>query len=339
MASFDGDLNTLLSNIVFTEISNCSKICYAPNIGKYIHNLKTATSDYNIDDTKKFKFPILNSTTTLYLLRLYQQVDDLDIAKKILIVIGMNIYGSLFRKHFKFCDPTRMRYALSRIRSSNMFKQKGVGNSIMYWAGRILTRYGLKPNDDKIVKMYMEFRTSISQSLKSISAAYYTYDPNEIAEQQQVSEYINAIAGKVANRIVTESLDKEVLIRCIRKVGIDAKLGTDIIKQCTHDGVFSKEFIVLMLMGIDNKDNVCMARWYQGLVQRAYRYEYNPLSVILTKQSLKTLNIAEFDLEDDPKKVVDYTRTLKQDQQMLLQQTKRLILNYYYQKLFSYICH
>jgi len=337
-AYISNDLNEVLAYINSQELSKCNKVCYVPVMSRYLSDIEAATKDYNIPD-KPFPYKILNVPFPHFLLRLYQQVTDPDIAKKIIICLALYIYGVLFKKHFRFCDPTRMNYAISQIHGTHLFKRHGIGPALQHLSAKIFQLIGLAPNDDKVIQLYLRLRTAISQSIKSLSAKYYAYDPDEIASKEKVAQFIDTLSGLLANKILQNGVDKDLIRRVSSRTNVNEKQLHDIIYQCIVDTIFSKDFIQLLLAGIDNKDDCCNMKWYASITRRALQFKKNPLSILLTKQTLKVLEIAQLDYEADPKNIAKFYDELQSDQQQKVEQVKRAILLYYYYAIFQLLCH
>lgn len=321
-------LNDVLVKIITTEGPKLNNICYAPSITVYERDLRQYHQVQPFTQYPNYKMlqvPVVN-----ILLRLYQSVSDIETSRNILVVLGMHIYGALMRKHFGFCDSTRMQYALDRVKSSNMLKRYGAFKAIIHWSNQMLNKFGVQlASDKKVVLLYIYYRTAISQSIKSISAQYYQFDPDAIAREEKATEFVHHLAQLIIQRISMDGIDERILNQSIDKVHINKDIGTEAIEACVRNEKFLNDLLVLMLIGVKDKTDICQVKWWLSLRKRGLVYNKNPLHILLTRQALLILNV---DVREDE------IPTVPKQQEVMVQQIRLLILLYFYDYICSLLC-
>jgi len=324
----DSTLEQVLDNIIQQSFAELHEPCKVPIISSYERDLR------RFQEPKPFtthKFPILNVPVVNILLRLYQSISDPHVAVKILVVLGLHIYSSLFRKHFKYCDATRLRYALDRVKSSNYIKRFGPAKAIILWSKAMLNKFGLRTNEHDTVMLYLYYRTAISQSIKAISIKYYAFDPDEIAKQEKASQLAVMLADQLVNKFQF-GINKQCYSNALNKSQLNSEQAKELLNLCVNDAKFSKDLYALSFLGVTTRHDICRGNWWLSLRKRALVYTKNPLSVLLTKQALYYLNV-DYDENSD-----DIASQIPQNQQLIVQQMKLFILSYYYCFACSHLC-
>ncbi|MGB9674679.1 MAG: hypothetical protein ACPLX8_00940 [Nanopusillaceae archaeon] len=154
---------------------------------KYL--FKTLYSDIdklvNVNDLKKklnkysshSKYKLVNTVhSMLIIVVLYNDyvrgnelVDDL-------YFTALIYYNALLNKYLRYCDDNLFQLALNSVKSTNIFRSKGVLNGLKHISisvDKLYDNKNFKNNINEIELMLYSLRTRIAQSLKSIIKKYY----------------------------------------------------------------------------------------------------------------------------------------------------------------------
>lgn len=162
----------------------------------------------------------------------------------IMLLIGIREYSNLMYKMIKYCNEDLFRYALEHLAKTHLFsREKTIGNSLYYLSKEMVKRFttGIQEGDkDQISKFIQEYRSRISQSIKSFATVYYkaakegTKIKVEIGAEEDQYQYdaqdrservIDEIVKKIT---VYKEFDKKAMLDAKKLTKISTSLATQL---------------------------------------------------------------------------------------------------------------
>ena len=197
------DVDHLLSYIITNELPKLDS-CQVGSLGpyaKYLFEFSQPEPFTHVD------YKLLRNNITLSLLRLIQKLShNLTLQKKAYIVLAIHTYMSLFKKFIPYCYEDRMQVALDKLRPNHAFKKFGsISKFVAYTALRVMKRYPTELDDHTVVKMYLELRTALAQSLRRFSKVYHTLKPEDMQPKKTFGQIV---IDAVKLKILTEPSSK-----------------------------------------------------------------------------------------------------------------------------------
>lgn len=198
-----------------------------------------------------------------------------------MLLIGIREYSNLMHKQIKYCNEEYFRYALEHLTKTHLFaREKTIGNGLYYLSKEMIRRHtkGIQEADkDKIAKFIQEYRSRISQSIKSFASTYYRAAKEgagikvevgadeenqfQVSTQDRTTRIIDEIVKKIT---VYKEFDKKAMgdAKTLTKIGtalatqISAKLCdtkyTDNIRTC----------LKLFVKDLRNVSSICGKGYY-----------------------------------------------------------------------------
>ncbi|MEM3859098.1 MAG: hypothetical protein QW478_06785 [Candidatus Micrarchaeaceae archaeon] len=143
------------------------------------------------------KYKLVNTVhTMLIVLSIYNNYYRNQSKLETLYFASLVYYNILLNKYVKYCDDNVLQLSIERVKSSNIFKQKGIINGLKYIASSVdnlYTDYNLDKNPEIIELMLYSLRTRIAQSLKSITKKYYEIKTESKTSLSNKDNYIRNI--------------------------------------------------------------------------------------------------------------------------------------------------
>jgi len=253
-------LKRYLHKTAGTELMRLSEPCYYPAHHKHYHEF---LQTYGLTDADLKVFPrrfwkgMPEATRLLptdrirmfYVFALYTLLQNKAYRGSyptMMLLFGIREYANLMYRQIPHCNEEYFRYALENLAKTHLFsREKTIGNGIYFLSKEMIKRHtvGLETlNKDKISKFITEYRTRISQSVKSFAAIYYkaakegagiktepepTDDENQyqIQSQERFTRVVDDIVKKVT---VYKEIDKKALMDAKKLTKISVALATQI---------------------------------------------------------------------------------------------------------------
>lgn len=183
-------LKKYLLDVVGQELSNLSEPCYRPKLKKHQFNIlmlcglhESDIKDFTIrlhKGTPRAKWQLVNDQYTnllVFCMHYFLKKKDMVGANASIDLMGIRFYTNLMEKNIPYCDPKAFQYALEQLKNNHLFKKSGdIGSAIYYLCRQVMTRHrsGIeKASTDDIVKLILELRHRIAQSIRSFQTVYY----------------------------------------------------------------------------------------------------------------------------------------------------------------------
>jgi len=198
-----------------------------------------------------------------------------------MLFMGIRTYANLMYRQIPHCNDDYFRYALEHLAKTHLFfREKTIGNGIYFLSKAMIKRHtiGLETlNRDKISAFITEYRTRISQSIKSFASVYYQGakgggiktepEPNEDENQYQTQSqerYVNVINDIVKKITVYKEIDKKAIMDAKKYTKISTALATQLsAKLCNvkyTDNI--RMCLQLFLKNLKNVNAICGKGFY-----------------------------------------------------------------------------
>jgi len=279
------------------ELMNLSKPCYYPSHQKYFFQF-LQYMNFNIKDVKDFPkrywtghSGITNihkdHTRMFYVYILHTLLNNVKwrgLYPSMMLLIGIREYSNLMHRQIRYCNEDLFRYALEHMAKTHLFsREKTIGNGVYFLSKEMIKKYTPSiqsmENRDHISKFIQEYRSRLSQSIKSFAGIYYkaskenigiktAVDDEENRYQSQTQERSTAVIDDIVKKItVYKEIDKQAMMDAKKITKISTTLATQIAhKLCNMkytDNI--RTALQLYVKRIKSVGGICGKGYYAGV--------------------------------------------------------------------------
>lgn len=250
-------LQKFVHKISAEELMKLSQPCYYPAHQKYYYQFLHL---YGLNDMDIKAFPkrfwkgragITNihkdRIRMFYVFILYTLLRESKlkgIYPSMMVFIGIREYSNLMHKQIKFCNEDLFRYALEHLIKTHLFsREKTISNGIYFLSKEMIKKYTKsiqEMNKDQVSKFIQEYRSRISQSIKSFASIYYKAAKEGVKIKTEVDDEENQYQIRTQDRTVTiidntvkkitiyKEFDKKTMMNAKKFTKIGTPLATQI---------------------------------------------------------------------------------------------------------------
>lgn len=276
--------------ITSNELSRLVEPCYYPEIKKYYFEFLN-TCKLTEKDVKEFsnrfwegrqekKWLLHNDPITMlyiFMMWFFLKEKDAIAYNSMIALLGVRYYTNLINKSIKFCNEKFFKAALENLTKTHLFaREKSIPAAVFFLSKELNTRYGesiMIRDKTGISKFITEYRTRISQSVKTFAATYYRlhkegisivepYEGEENEHQyQQLSRSTIIVDQIVKNITVYKNVDSKAVNDARTLTRISSSLSILLANETTNirysDDI--KIILELFLRNLKHIDSICGA--------------------------------------------------------------------------------
>ena len=233
-------LRKTVHSVTSNELSRLVEPCYYPEIKKYYFeflNMCGLTETDIKEFVKRFwagrpesawllhKDPL--TMFYIFIMMVFLKEKDVIAYNSAIALLGIRYYTNLINKSIKFCNEKIFKAAIENLAKTHLFaREKSIPSAIFFLSKELHTRWGdsmLTQDRTGISKFITEYRTRISQSVKTLAETYYRlhkegisintpYEGEENEYQYQQLDRNSMIVDQIVKSItVYKTIDKKAL--------------------------------------------------------------------------------------------------------------------------------
>lgn len=303
---------------VSTEFSNMVEDCYYPKISTIFKELMHLTNSteaglkaYSKEKYNNPKWKLIHDPQTTLLILIVQEflkANDVATAMATFHLFALRYYSNLMHRSIKYCNPDYFRTALNTISHRHLFStKKTIGSSVLYLSQEVYKRYdvALKRDDsDQMIKMIMELRHRISQSVNSFASKYYEASESKelVKSEEEQSETQDMDKRRIASNIAKDlCIFGRVVQQAINEATTYTKFNRQIAKEYADAISQSKysdqvKMIIYLLMKDINSLDVVGKPEYLDYIKRHMAVKVSKKPIYFKKSVTELHNIIVMEL-------------------------------------------